>query len=362
MSRPGGWPIASPPAAAMPDANDAGLSDSGLSAPGQGEAGQGEAGQGEAGSSDGDLIAIARAAVERLTGGPGTAHILAAVSGGPDSLALLDLLASAWPGQVRAATVDHGLRPESAAEAQHVAAICAARGIDHAILTLDAPIAGNLQSAARAARYARLAAEADRTGCAWIATAHHADDQLETMLMRLGRGAGLDGLAGVRARNGRVIRPLLALRKAALIGWCEARGMRYVRDPSNMDPAFDRARMRRALEAFDLIDPRAAVRSAGALADSAAALAWAAEREAVRALVADGDGIGLDPAGYPAALLRRLVILALQRIEPDAAPRGPALDRLLAQLQSGEQAMLGNVLCRGGPIWRFAAAPPRRSG
>jgi tRNA(Ile)-lysidine synthase len=100
---------------------------------------------------DPDDVARFRRDLGALAGGaPGRIGI--AVSGGPDSVALLLLAAAAYPGAVAAATVDHGLRPESAAEARLVAALCAARGIAHAILTPDAPIGGSLQAAARAAR------------------------------------------------------------------------------------------------------------------------------------------------------------------------------------------------------------------
>jgi len=125
-----------------------------------------------------------------------------AVSGGPDSLALM-LLAHAVPGlTVTALTVDHGLRPEAAEEARFVAALAAARGIAHHILPVRVEDCGQgVQAAARAARYAALGGWCASAGVGLLATAHHADDQAETLLMRLARGAGVGGLAGIRRKR-----------------------------------------------------------------------------------------------------------------------------------------------------------------
>lgn len=318
-------------------------------------------------ASDADLNRV-RAALATLTG-DSDAHLLLAVSGGPDSMALADLVQRCWQGAVGVATVDHGLRAESAEEARMVARHCAAIGLDHATLRPDQPITGSLQSAARAARYALLEARADAIGAGFIVTAHHADDQLETVLMRLARGSGVDGLAGVRARNGRVVRPLLGFRKAELIAHCERHAIPFACDPSNANPDFDRVRMRQALQRLDVIDPLMAVidplmavRSAGALAEAAEALDWIAAREAETVLVGDAGGVRILETSYPAALLRRLLLIALARVQPEIAVRGPALDRLLQTLSDGEQGMIGNVLCgpaADGQGWHLRPAPPR---
>ena len=147
--------------------------------------------------------------------------LLLAVSGGPDSMAMLVLAAAVLPGRVTAATVDHGLRTDAADEALMVAAQCARIGVQHATLSPAAPIEGaSLQARARAARYALLADYARAVGATAILTAHHADDAAETFLMRAARGSGLAGLAGVRARTMiagvRVLRPLLDWRRAEL--------------------------------------------------------------------------------------------------------------------------------------------------
>lgn len=159
-------------------------------------------------------------------------------------MALLLLAHAAFPARVEAATVDHGLRPHSAAEANMVANWCASQDLPHVVLRPKEPITGNIQSSARAARYALMEGwRADR-GLDWLLTAHHADDQLETILMRLNRGSGVSGLAGVRERSGLVLRPLLRWRKAELIALAEAARLPFVHDPSNSDPRYDRAALR----------------------------------------------------------------------------------------------------------------------
>ena len=285
--------------------------------------------------------------------------LLCAVSGGPDSIALLLLAAQQLPGRVAAATVDHGLRAESADEAAMVARLCAERGIGHATLRPATPISGNIQSAARRARYALLHAEADRIGAPVIATAHHADDQRETLFLRLARGSGVAGLAGVRARNGRVIRPLLEAGKAELEAQCALAAIVPARDPSNDDPGFDRVRMRRALAGFEAVPAAAAARSAAALAEAEEALFWSAARLAGERIARIGDRWSLDHAGLPRELLRRLLLAALAEAGGDP-PRGEALDRALAALGAGQRVMLGELIVDPGERWTLAPAPPRR--
>jgi tRNA(Ile)-lysidine synthase len=186
----------------------------------------------------------------------GMTGVLLAVSGGPDSMALMALAACLEnPSPLAVATVDHGLRPGSAAEAALVAEAAAALGLPHKTLAWTGPKpATGLQEAARAARYALLAAEARRLGFSHVATAHHADDQAETVLMRLAAGSGIAGLAGMRAQSERdglaLLRPLLGIDKARLVATCAARGLPFVRDPSNADPRYGRTRARATLEAL----------------------------------------------------------------------------------------------------------------
>jgi tRNA(Ile)-lysidine synthase len=285
-----------------------------------------------------------------------------AISGGPDSLAMLLLAAEAYPGRIAAATVDHGLRPEAADEAEFVARLCAERGIIHTVLTPGEPITGNIQSAARKARYALLDRWATETGCDYIATAHHADDQLETMLMRLARGSGVDGLSGIRSVNGRIIRPLLGFSKAELIRICYDAGVTPVHDPSNDNADFDRVRIRQFLETSPHpFDPVAATRSASAMEQASEALDWMATNLSDR-IKQSQDGISLDPAALPRELQRRLLLNALKMIDPDIRPRGDSIDRALYSLRAGETITLGNILCKGGPIWLLSPAPKRRNG
>jgi tRNA(Ile)-lysidine synthase len=301
-----------------------------------------------------DQVARFRADLAALAGSvPGRLGL--AVSGGPDSLALLRLAHAAFPGGIEAATVDHRLRPASAAEAAHVAALCARLGVPHRILAADAPIAGNVQSAARALRYRLLGGWAQQAGLAWLLTAHHRDDQAETLIMRLARGAGLSGLAGIRAVTVTTIAGMPVARP--LLGWPReelaviAAPLDPVHDPSNEDERYDRARLRARLAEAGGIDAAAFARSAAALAEAEDALAWAVARlwdERV-------TEAGFDPAGLPPELRRRLVL----RILGEPAPRGADLQRLLATLEAGATATLAGFKCSGGPLWRFAPEPPR---
>jgi tRNA(Ile)-lysidine synthase len=180
--------------------------------------------------------------------------ILLAVSGGPDSMALIRL-AAAWrdafvaPPRLAAATVDHGLRPEAADEAKKVSEWSSALGVPHKILTWmgEKPTTG-LQERARAARYRLLFAHMREINATVLATAHHADDQWETVMMRLSRGSGIAGLAGMsrdqELLGGRLVRPLLNLSKAALVRYCHRCGQDYCSDPSNGDPKFARSQWR----------------------------------------------------------------------------------------------------------------------
>ena len=192
------------------------------------------------------------ALLEALGGFEARPAIAVAVSGGPDSMALI-LLAERWArqqdGQAWALTVDHGLRPESAEEACTVAGWLASRAIPHEILvwTSDKPTSG-IQEAARDARYQLLAQWCRAHGVLHLLTAHHREDQVETHLIRRRAGSGIDGLAGMSAvrelAGCRLVRPLLAVPRARLLALLAQEDQPFLRDPSNLNPAFERARLR----------------------------------------------------------------------------------------------------------------------
>jgi len=292
-----------------------------------------------------------------------------AVSGGPDSLALLLLAAAARPGSVEAATVDHGLRPEAAEEASFVASLCRALGVPHAILrvTVGKDPAG-VQAAARKARYAALGLWAQQQKLETLATAHHADDQAETLLMRLARGAGLAGLAGIRrsrpfedAPGVTLIRPLLDWTKAELEAVVADAGIAPVRDPSNSDPRYDRTRARHLLAGGWPEAGRIAA-AAHHLAQAEDALVWMTERLAEERIRIAGDQATLDPSDLPRELRRRLLLGVFARLAPGLEMRGDAVDRLLQSLDAQKVATLAGFRCAPGPIWRVSRAAARRSG
>lgn len=292
--------------------------------------------------------------------------LLVAVSGGPDSLALLLLAHAALGDRCFAATVDHGLRLESRTEAKWVARLCAGRDIDHRILADDLPHrAGrttNLSARARKLRYGLLDQHAAELGGAWIATAHHADDQLETVLMRLNRGAGVGGLAAIRPSGWRVVRPLLAWRSAELATIVTAAGLSPVDDPTNRDDRFDRARLRKNLDGADWLNPAGLATSTAALAEADEALIWATQRLAADHIIEDSDKLTLSPAGIPAELIRRLVRLCVQRVNPKAGADGPSYARLIDGLIVGHAATISDVIVSvDGDSWTFRPAPPRRN-
>ena len=298
------------------------------------------------------------------------ARIGIAVSGGPDSMALLLLAAAVRPGDVEAATVDHALRDGSRQEAEMVAELCEQLDVPHAILTAhwNEKPATAIQERARAERYRLLGFWAEERGLDALAMGHHADDQAETFLMRLSRGSGVRGLAGMRRKSiapgtdVRLIRPLLGWRRAELDQICADAGVVPASDPSNEDDRFERVRVRRELAAADWIDPAAVARSAANLAEAEAALDWAMRAEWKRSVRSRGDAVEYRPDGAPREIVRRVAARAVRKLatEGDSALRGAELDQLLATLSDGGTATLRGVLCRGGVEWRFSPAPQRR--
>jgi tRNA(Ile)-lysidine synthase len=297
------------------------------------------------------------------------------------------------------ATVDHGLRPESASEAAMVAAACNKLGVDHETLRIQSsPGAGNnLHAWARQERYRLLKRWAVGARAPILCTAHHAEDQAETFLMRAARASGLSGLAAVRARNetcveadGRpaiatsaasgliskpaasitLLRPLLRWRRQELRGIAQSLRLPWVDDPSNRDPRFDRTRFRAWLTEAPWLDPIQIGKTAENLAsldeDLFEISQWLWK---TRALEAEPFEARIDVEGLPRGVKRYLARMGIEHIlSTRGGDRGnwtPAsnVEALLDALEAGSAATQANVLASAkGTVWHFREAPPRRSG
>ncbi len=303
-------------------------------------------------------------------------RLVLAVSGGADSTALLHL-AHGWSGRLRrdpkrlvAVTIDHQLRPESAAEAAQVAQQARSLGISHRTLAWcgEKPATG-LQAAARTARSRLLAGVAqelarDASGAVAIVTAHTADDQAETMLMRLARGSGVDGLAaipsegtaatpdGVEAAGSfPVLRPLLAVPHARLVITLETAGIAFVEDPSNRNARFERVRVREALRVLEGLGVTrdALARTAARMQAARRALERAADELEARAVTMvlglvheiDLDGFVGAPDETAVRVLRR--VLTAAGGDAPAAELG-AIEDAAARIVSGRRDRLGLTL------------------
>lgn len=290
-------------------------------------------------------------------------HIAVGVSGGADSMALV-LLLHRWvadrSGYLLALTVDHGLRPDSGAEAGRVAAWMAARGIDHRILHWQGakPVTG-IQAGARHARLRLLADAAADAGILHLALAHHADDQAETYRLRADRSSGRQGLAGMPAiremERLRLIRPLLPVGKDRLVATCQAMEQEWVEDPSNSNPAFARARLRlsESVGEGEMTGALAAARDRARDDDDAAALLAAHARFQPEGWVILDNAL----VDHPPALGQRLVATLLRAVGGATYPPSPtAVAHLVAGLAA--QPEQGRTLagCRFMPIaggWRL---------
>jgi tRNA(Ile)-lysidine synthase len=262
-------------------------------------------------------------------------RVALAVSGGPDSLALMHL-AAGWRAarrdapEVSVLTVDHGLRAGARDEALMVGRAAAALGLRHAILTWEkhGAVGASVQVKARAARYDLMAAYCHAHDVPALVIAHHLDDQAETFLMRLKRGSGLDGLAAIPEEGSWagivLLRPLLDVPKARLVATLEAEGIAFAVDPSNKDASFERARMRESTSALAKLGltPEALALSARRLRRARAALDAAAQDFLAR-------HSETSEAGY--ALLDQAALLSAPQ---EIALR--ALSRLIASVGGGE--------------------------
>jgi tRNA(Ile)-lysidine synthase len=315
--------------------------------------------------------------------------LVLAVSGGPDSTALL-VLAARWRKALRrgpklvAITIDHGLRPESRREAAAVKRLAQSLGVSHQTLrwTGRKPSTG-LQQAARLARYRLLAAAATKAGARHVVTAHTLDDQAETVLIRLARGSGIGGLAAmarsapvpVEGASGiSIVRPLLGVPKARLVATLRKAGIPYAEDPTNLDMRFTRARLRAAMPALEregLVPQRLALLAKRARRADAAL--EAAVAQAVTELAPEPWprlGPITFPAGRYADLPSEVALRLLGRAIDWTGNEGPVelgkLEALFAALTAAtagarfRRTLAGALITSFGDRLVVERAPPRR--
>ncbi|ABL68801.1 tRNA lysidine(34) synthetase TilS [Paracoccus denitrificans] len=303
------------------------------------------------------VAARVHAALDRLAGHRPTLGI--ALSGGGDSTALMHLAHGWGRARLLAATVDHGLRPGSADEARQAGLAAAALDIPHETLRWTRRGGGNLMAAAREARLQLLAGWAGRHGLSAVLLGHTLDDQAETLLMRLNRGAGVDGLSAMapmrEAFGVTWLRPMLEIGRADLRHWLAARGLGWADDPSNENEDFERVRVRKAIAALDL-PMRQLAQSAANLAMARDALCDFASRVAEGAQSRAGSlALPLDAfRAAPLEIRRRLLVAGLRFVGGSDYPprRGPLL-HALAVLEDGGRLTLEGVIAepRDGFLW-----------
>ena len=275
-----------------------------------------------------------------------------AVSGGGDSMALL-YLAVACGLNPAVVTVNHGLRAEAAAEAAQVAAVAGDLGLSHTTLRWENwDQLGNLQDHARKARRRLIAAWAQENNIATVALGHTQNDVAETFLMRLQRGAGVDGLAAMSGHwsEGGILwqRPLLGFARKDLRLWLQTQGKTWVEDPSNDNPRFERVRARASLARLHPLGLTAdrLAHVAAHLAEARAALDVLADQWAIQTLREEAGTVLITTALWtaPAETQRRVLQRVILWIAPaDYAPRGQQLGQLLMRLAQGQAATLAGV-------------------
>jgi tRNA(Ile)-lysidine synthase len=319
--------------------------------------------------------------------------LVLAVSGGPDSTALL-VLAARWRKALRrgpklmAVTIDHGLRPEARREAATVKRLAGSLGVAHRTLRWSgAKPSTGIQEAARLARYRLLGDAAHAAGARHVLTAHTLDDQAETVLIRLSRGSGVSGLAAMAriaplpgdGRDGiSLVRPLLAVRKRDLVATLRKAGVAFAEDPSNRDPRFTRARLRAAMPSLE---------NEGLNAERLALLARRVRRadaaleavvDAAMAALSPAAGLGAGPIAFPVARLAQLPdevsLRLLGRAIARCGDEGPVELGKLETLHAGlcadvasslgrarfRRTLAGAVVTRQGDSLLIERAPARR--
>ncbi|MBH5323506.1 tRNA lysidine(34) synthetase TilS [Aurantiacibacter sediminis] len=311
---------------------------------------------------DPELVARFKAALDRLN--PDGGKIGLAVSGGPDSMAMLLLAQEAIPGQFEVATVDHGLRPEAKDECALVLTACEERGVPCEVLTVKVG-EGNVQAKAREARYAALDRWGKRRRIRTLATAHHANDQMETILMRLNRGCGTSGLSAIRDRTyvsrwRALVRPLLSFSRGELGKVVESARIAVAHDPSNADTSFERIQIRSALSQIDCLDPKGFSVSAQHMEDADMLCEWA-----VNMWLSDNEKTEKGGLRHPVPIARYMhfPILETQFRLMGATPRGRDLAQLMDQLRKGKGGNVAGILVKVDKgDWVYRPEPPRRTG
>lgn len=292
-----------------------------------------------------------------------------AVSGGGDSMALLHLLhmlSTLHGTRLRVVTVDHGLREDAAAEAKLVADFCSGLGLRHDVLVWEGwDGTGNLQDAARRARYAMMAEWGRSNGIDAIAVGHTADDQAETVLMRLARRSGVDGLAGMKRRlvmEGMTwVRPLLSASRSDLRDYLIQGNIPWVEDPSNKNEAFERIKARKALTALEPLGITVAALSevADNMLEARKALEWQTFLAARDSVYVNGGAVVVDDHKMrllPDEVQRRLLVRAMNWISGENYPaRRQAVMSVLKGLRRGQAGTAEGCHARrvGGAVWIF---------
>lgn len=298
-----------------------------------------------------DPVFEAFTAALRQAGIDETADLLIACSGGGDSTALLYLAAAAHPAaRLRVATINHNLRPEAQEEVAAVTAHCARLGVSHRVFDWHWSGRGNLQAKARQARRDLLLAHAREVGADWVLMGHTRDDQAETVLMRLARGSGTDGLAGIAQQEPPILRPLLMLGRSDLRDWLRARNITWREDPSNADLRFDRVKAREMagnLAALGLTQDRL-IGTADVMRQDAELLAYTTERWLSRHMRQEIGDLCLARAPFeaaPNALAARALSAALTWFSGvPYKPRRRAMAAWKQRIFEGRPTPLGGVL------------------
>lgn len=312
--------------------------------------------------------------------------LVLAVSGGPDSVALL-WLAVRWRAALKrgprlvAVTVDHRLRPEAGREAAGVKRLARELGVEHRTMRwLGAKPASGVPAAAREARYALLREAARRCGADHILTAHTRDDQAETVLMRMARGSGITGLGAIARRSPRegaiVVRPLLDLPKARLVATLDKAGIAYVLDPTNQDAKYTRPRFRALMPllAAEGCDAANLARLAGRLARANAALELMTDGAERFLALHDGEqaraGFGSKAfAGLAEEIRVRVLLRAIGRVATEGVPELGKVEALVAAIAAAgtgreperfRQTLAGAVISVASGRIVIEPAPPRR--